>query len=137
MRRAIHHRLWYLVVLGLILSDVTVASAQPATYVDSVSVSQQSHVVRYPQTRTDAAERVKAALQKILPVYETYWNAPPPGASARPVEFRMLVDLGVSNPAAGANMSNASFQTLALPIPSVPATWPGNTEATTTNVCAI
>jgi hypothetical protein len=114
---------------------MSVASAQANTYVDSVSVAGQSHVLRYPQSRADQAGRIKTALQTIVPVYEKYWNAPPPGANPRPSDFRMLVDVGVSNPAAGPNLSNASFQTVALPIPSVPAAWTGNTEVSKTSVC--
>src|SRR5664279_2397483 len=129
--------IWLLWALALTVSGVGFVSAQGNRYVTSVDAAGQTHSVRYPEIRAAQSGSITAAVQVIVPVYEKFWNAPPVPGPNQTMDFRLFIDVGVSNPAAGEDLSGVNFQDVALPIPSAPAVWNGRTEATTTNVCAI
>src|SRR5664279_1723662 len=108
---------WLFWGLTLTVWSVGFVSAQGNRYVTSFDAAGQTHLLRYSGTHADQAGRITAAVQRIVPVYEKLWNAPPVPGPNRTMEFQLFIDVGISNPAAGEDLSGVNFQAVALPIP--------------------
>jgi hypothetical protein len=120
-----------LLLLFVGITTDTAALSQP-TAVASVTAGGATHLVVYPLNDASNATRIEAALPTIITNYETLWNS----SSNTPMAFRLLIDAGLDMPS-GDDLSDAAFESIALPVPSAPNEWTGATENAPTNACHV